>query len=414
MALDLSERPTLQTAFRVLYTLAALNVAASVLTIALIIYMRSRKVLRITMYLEMVIAMTIFQALYDMSFFFSTIVCDSPGICLTFDVLYFSLMGITTSLWALLIICSVGWVISYETVPSASFIRVCWGIVVTVFIGVAVMIGEYMRAGNVDAAINVYSVSRLTIIAISVVQVMALYLSIYRRSGARIQQDPLYHLVRKLVWYPIVQIIARVGGSTYDLVYHRLPASYTEGSSFQETVLLYMFVIFTPSAGIGCAAVFCTIQKGAWICVKRLVFPWVDYGTLPAYLLQQNSGRQRRSSARQSSIRQSSMRQSSARQSMTMNTTAALDEEEEKEEGEGDRAERLALLDEEELAFEVAHGSDREKSRGKKLTSSGSGGGSGEGEREGGGEREGEGDSDHTLSPMSGIAPAPAAVVHPL
>ena len=404
MALDLSERPTLQTAFRVLYTLAALNVAASVLTIALIIYMRNRKVLRITMYLEMVIAMTIFQALYDMSFFFSTIVCDSPGICFTFDVLYFSLMGITTSLWALLIICSVGWVISYETVPSATFIRVCWGIVVTVFIGVAVMIEEYMRAGNVRAAINVYSVSRITIIAISVVQVVALYVSIYSRSGVRAQQDPLYHLVRKLVWYPLVQIISRMGGSTYDLVYHRLPSSYTEGSSFQETVLLYMFVIFTPSAGIGCAAVFCTIQKGAWICLKRMLFPWVDYGALPAYLLQQYSGRQ-------SSARQSSIRQSSARQSMTMNTMAAIDEEEEKEEGDEDRVERLALLDEEELAFEVAHGSDWEKGRGKKFTGGGSGGGSG-----GGGEGEGERevDSDHTFSPMSGITPVPTAIVHPL
>jgi hypothetical protein len=346
MTLDLSNRPTLRIGFTVLHTVAFTSIATSVLTIALIFYMRNRKVLRITVYLEMVIAMTIWQALYDLSFFYIQVVCDAPGTCLTGNVLYFTLTSVTTSLWSLLIICCVGWVTFCKRVPPANFLRYCWGIVIVVFIGVFLSMEELMRAGNIGSALHVSSIARLTISFLSLAVILALYLSIFRRSGvAHAKQDPLYHLVRKLVWYPIVHLISRMGGSIYDNVYNRLPSTYEEGSAFLETFLMFIFMILTPSAGIGCGAVFCSIQKGGWICLKRMMLPCIDHGPIPAYLLE-TSGREPTAPL------------PSARQSVDMLAAVAGAGGANTEE---DQAERLAQLDEEELTHELAHWEDRLK-----------------------------------------------------
>jgi len=222
-------------------------------------------------------------------------------------------------------------------VPSASFMRVCWAIVAAVSIGILIGVEEYMRSFDVHLALNVYNYARVGIIAISVFLVVALYVRIYNRTGTeRLQQDPLYHLVRKLVWYPLVQIIARVGGSSYDLVYNRSPVAFDKHASFKETLLLFMFVIFTPSAGIGCTFVFCSIQKGAWVCLRRLMTPWVHHEPLPDHLILQVSG-QRLSGK---SMDASSVGFDIEDDARTVFTTST-------------RAERLAILDEEELAEEV-------------------------------------------------------------
>lgn len=323
--------PVLRFAYGLLFTLAAFNVVASVLTIVLIVYMRNWKVLRISLYLEMVIAMTVFQALYDSSFFLSLHCSEGP--CAPFYFTFFSVTGVTSALWSMLIVCSVGWIISSEKLPTVNFMRVCWLIVAVVFVGILVPIQHYMRSHRILAAIDVYNYARLTIVVVSVFQVVLLYLRIYRRSaGTMRQQDPLYHLVRKLVWYSVIQVISRLGGSMYTMVYARAPIEFSKNATPQETLLLFMFCIFTPSAGIGCAVVFCSIQKGAWICFKRMMFPWVDYGPLPEYLTSQRVGRI---------------------SGHCMDTTARVDAEEDARTGTITRAESLALLDEEELTFEV-------------------------------------------------------------
>jgi len=197
MADHLIGNPVLRFAYGLIYTLAAFNVVASVLTIVLIVYMRNQNVLRISLYLEMVIAMTVFQGLYDSSFFLTLSCAEGP--CAPFYFTFFSVTGVTSALWSMLIVCSVGWVISSEKVPTVNFMRVCWLIVTAVFVGILVPVQHYVRSHRILAAIDVYDYARLTIVVMSVLQVGLLYLRIYRRSGTMRQQDPLYHLVRKLV-----------------------------------------------------------------------------------------------------------------------------------------------------------------------------------------------------------------------
>jgi len=130
----------------------------------------------------------------------------------------------------------------------------------------------------------------------------------------------------------VIQVISRLGGSLYTSVYARAPIEFPKNATLQETLLLFMFCIFTPSAGIGCAVVFFSIQKGAWICFKRMMFPWVDYGPLPEHLTLQRVGQML---------------------GHCMDTTARVDAKADSRTGTITRAEKLALLDEEELTFEV-------------------------------------------------------------
>jgi len=166
MATYLANNPTLTAAYILLYIIAAINTLASILTIVLIYYMRSWNVLRINLYLEMVLTMTAFQTLYDSTFFLSLTCNEGP--CASFYYTYFSVTGVAASMWSLLIICSVWWMIVQSKVPSASFMRVCWAIVAAVSIGILIGVEEYMRSFDVHLALNVYNYARVGIIAISV------------------------------------------------------------------------------------------------------------------------------------------------------------------------------------------------------------------------------------------------------
>jgi hypothetical protein len=76
-------------------------------------------------------------------------------------------------------------------------------------------------------------------------------------------KSPLYHLLRKLVLYPIVQCVTRLGTTPYDIAYHATFAAYPENGNAFQTFLAYLEVIFAPAAGLGALLVFLIMQKGA-------------------------------------------------------------------------------------------------------------------------------------------------------
>jgi len=112
--------------------------------------------------------------------------------------------------------------------------------------------------------LNVYNHTRLAIIGLTLLAMGRLYYKM-RLVTARADRhcSPLYHLTRRLLFYPIVQIICRLGPTPYEMIYHGTIDTYPESAPLMQAILLYVAVGLAPTAGIGGFLVFIYMQHGA-------------------------------------------------------------------------------------------------------------------------------------------------------
>lgn len=282
------DNPILNAATITLFAVSAINVLASIMTLGLIRYMYVNKALRLNLYSKIVITMTIFQCFYDITFFLNY--SCSAGPCVMFYYEGFGITGVVTALWSMLIVSAVLTTIITGAPPSAMFIPISWVLVFAISATIGLLMYRDLVNDNIGHALYVYDYSRLAIIVLSVIQMIVLVFHVIRRSRVKLSNDPLYLLTQRLIWYPVVQIISRLGGSSYDLAYSQSPADYQVGAGAMETTLLFAFAIFTPSAGMGFFIVFLYMQNGASLCLKRMCIWWKDHGDIPAYLLRDVKG----------------------------------------------------------------------------------------------------------------------------
>ncbi|MFN9938048.1 MAG: hypothetical protein ACK56I_01110, partial [bacterium] len=69
-------------------------------------------------------------------------------------------------------------------------------------------------------------------------------------TGCDGKQNPLYLLSRRLVFYPLIDVITRIGAVWYESVYALHGSSYGDGASAAQTSSYVLFCILTPLGGI--------------------------------------------------------------------------------------------------------------------------------------------------------------------
>jgi hypothetical protein len=269
----------------ILIVLAAINVVACILLVSLMRYMHVRRVLRMNLYLYFVIGMTVFQALYDVSFFLENS-CET-GTCGAYFYPSFGVCGITSCLFAMLILtCALQTAIT-RTALTPMMIRI-WMVILSIvpIVAGACIYSDWLDTDS-DRAIHSYNITRVSIVSLSFVQMLILCFIVFRRSSTVARDiDPLHYLMRKIIWYPVVMIISRLGGSLYNLVYGQTISAFPSDASFTQTLLLIVFVICIPSAGLASLIVFLSTQNGAVLCFKRMfVFCCGDVGEIPEELV---------------------------------------------------------------------------------------------------------------------------------
>ena len=346
--------PVLHAATITLFVVAAVNVLASIATLALMRYMYVMKVLRINLFLKIVIAMTACQGIYDCTFF-ANYDCQQSQCSLYYYPL-FGVTGIAACSWSMLIItCVIQMILSNSKLSKTATYSYFTLVLLASFV-VGGLMYKYVRVGDIGGTIFVYNIGRITVIVLMCVQLSLLvFLVCKRNSSVSRTTDPLYILTKRLIWYPIIQIISRVGGSTYDLVYNEAMSNYPNGAPLIQSVLLFAFVIFTPSAGLGAFVVFLYIQGGAKLCMKRMCMWWKDHGEIPAHLLK--IGEPARSSMnvpRPSDTDNTSS--PPALPELPNDRASSIIHEDHENEDDAIEAKRLALLDEDELALEYVNG----------------------------------------------------------
>ena len=85
----------------------------------------------------------------------------------------------------------------------------------------------------------------------SILLLLKLFYSIY--SQTKCYQDrlshPLYHLLRKLMFYPIFNMLCRSASIPYDFIYAKQLTQVDSNLSMGHLIIVYLFVICTPSTG---------------------------------------------------------------------------------------------------------------------------------------------------------------------
>lgn len=75
---------------------------------------------------------------------------------------------------------------------------------------------------------------------------------------------PLHVLSTRLIYYPVIQVVSRLGATWYEAAYVIDSHPYNSSSSSLQTISLFCFAILTPIAGILYLAAFLYLQPKAY------------------------------------------------------------------------------------------------------------------------------------------------------
>jgi len=243
------------------------------------------------LYLRCVVYMTVCQMTYDISIFPILHACSAKsgnGFCTGLFSFGYSFGGAGAAVWSLYLILLAMFTVQAGRQPTQKeqlwvtlgsfFILACYGVpYFTAGYEASQSLAGLKKFGDL---LVIYNYLRLAIIGLSFIAVSRMWLLLNRvtAEGQR-KKSPLYHLLRKLVLYPIVQCVTRLGTTPYDLWYHSTFASYPENGDGFQTFLAYLEVILAPTAGIGAFLVFLVMQPGAKVQLWRMMC--LDFSKAP-------------------------------------------------------------------------------------------------------------------------------------
>ncbi len=264
-------RPTLNAALNIYYSNIAINVVASLLTLVLIWFMRRNGELKVNLYLKCVLMMTFHQMIYDASLALGFPCAPSTPYqtCTSIHVGGFVYGGLGAALFSLMIIVATTYVVEFSKQPSPKQTYIAFAIVYAIILGwtIAYAHGGYHAhydLSSYGSLLAYFNNCRFVIIGITIA--ILLWLQYRMRQithGQDRSRNPLYHLTRRLIFYPIIQVVCRLGVAPYNLTYKSSIDAYPESAGGTQTFWLFVFVLFTPSAGMGAFLLFLYMQRGA-------------------------------------------------------------------------------------------------------------------------------------------------------
>jgi hypothetical protein len=250
-----------------------MNVSASFITILMIWRLWKKKVLRMNLYIKCVLIMTIFQLILDGSIGLEFYCAETTTYhtCTSIFVGGFGTGGIGASIWSFLIVSAALFTVEFSRNPTHREQAITFIISMSIILAYAIVFshGGYIAHDDLpyfDILLSWYNLGRFTLIGLTLMAIGRLYYLLLQTTipGHR-KTSPLYYLLRKLVYYPIVQILCRLACAPYNYIYKNTIGSYPSGGNggIIQQIFLFIFVIGTPTAGLGGLFVFFTMQSGA-------------------------------------------------------------------------------------------------------------------------------------------------------
>lgn len=235
-------------------------------------------------YVLLVYAVAVAQTFYDVSFYFLLGGSDEMGFCLYRA--WNSASGVSVILW----INVMSTLVFYTTLYMVSF-RVkdyfyhmsCVIIALSLLMGIPDFI-TCLREPNDNQTNWIYYGIRLVSIFYNILvyifitvllhlpySISLCHWTISDIGLRRKTNDLLVVLVRRLKYYPIVQVISRVAALIWDAQYGFGEYTWAQNKSVMEVVVQILYDITNPCAGIGYFLVFLWVQPSAYACFREMV-----------------------------------------------------------------------------------------------------------------------------------------------
>ena len=273
-------RPLYSTVLSVLDANILVNVLASVITLLLMVYMRARGTLRFSLYVKCVVFMTLYQMIYDTSLVPVIQFCpprSGEHICTSVVTagFVFGGLGAATFSWILLALATFTIDSGRELTAKEQNIVVIGVHFFLIIYTIPYILVAYRSDVDIvlfDKYVVVYNYMRFLMIGISFL-IIARFIYLFFKlteKGFRVS-TPLYHLLMKLIWYPLVQCVTRLGISSYDLTYDSDISNFPENANATQTALAYMYVLLGPAAGVGTMLIFLYVQADAASELKNML-----------------------------------------------------------------------------------------------------------------------------------------------
>ena len=231
-------------------------------------------------YIKLILAMSWYQLIYDMTLFNSAIDVGN------YPILYISYLGqfiggIGSSIMSNWISFILFYVVifekSFDIMRNYSFILLS-SVIVSIPTVIVYSIGALPEGANtfyVDiAGLYLYFYARVITIALNFIMIGCIVYKNYRVRSKSTTKTPaeiaINTLCRRIMYYPILQTISRSGYAWYESQYG-FDFSVTEAEHNQSRYAALMFTaIITPTVSVGYLILFLTIEPNAYDCFKEL------------------------------------------------------------------------------------------------------------------------------------------------
>lgn len=239
------------------------------------------------LHIALILATTVFQLLYDLSFFSGMVSTGSFELTITSNCCQLQ-GGVTSSIFSNLIAAVALYVVYYKRsidilqyFPTVVIVAMLPGIAVNIMYITAVFDPDHEYLAN-EAVLGVYYFIRLSSICINFIFSIGTAYLISRMKSAtgssRTNSEvAIATMSRRLFYYPIVQAIGRSGCAWYEMTYgyefspdkgFNFNPDYTSNTQFAAQC---MMVISTPLISVGYLAIFLVMQPDAARRCKELL-----------------------------------------------------------------------------------------------------------------------------------------------
>jgi len=250
---------------------SCVNAASSILILVLIHALS----LRIKGYVLLIYSMTVCQFVFDAALMMLFECRQTDMDCLNSCFFMASSFGIASQGFSVIIALIVSYIIaSRRRFDIDKYFRymVLVVTVCSVSVGTIRVLASSRPAFpiSVKESIYLYDAMRYLEILVNAVAVGVIFSHLHGMRFHELDNNPIYVLAKKLMLYPAVQLLSRVGSTQYEDIYGISFPSDADGWS-TKSVQAVLYAILTPLGGFLSLCIFLGVQPGAW----RLLRSWL-------------------------------------------------------------------------------------------------------------------------------------------
>jgi hypothetical protein len=250
---------------------SAVNAAASLVILGLVHGLR----LRLRGYVLLIYSMTLCQAIFDGGLMMLFECKQTDEDCLDTCFFVVSAAGVASQGWSLFIAASVAYIVSTRKrldidkfyVPMALIVIVSSIVVGGIRLAAATKPGF---AITVRESIYIYDAIRYIEILVNLFAVLVIFLHLRGMVFDERESNPIWVLARKLLLYPLAQLLSRIGSTQYEDVYSVSFPQDSDGWS-KKSWQAVIYSILTPLGGLLSLLIFLRVQPGAWRLFRALI-----------------------------------------------------------------------------------------------------------------------------------------------